>query len=170
MSTFPSRRQDVLLRPQVRVACDKEMTLPLLSYDAGHLTTVLQSLKATAVQTCDSVRGWERLAALNYGKVTVCRSAEGSPRPPCVPVRVDCGRYTLLWGPRPVVDDADSDSDDFEMEDYSKCPYTCAQNLLRENARHEVEADVVATPNADFEWWKAGGSLGNPIRDSRWRE
>ena len=111
-------------------------------------------MRAAAVQSCDSVRGFERLCALSYGKIRTCRSVGGcGDAPPCTPVRVDCGRYTLLWGARPVVEGEEDEGG--EVEDYSASPFQAAWALLRENARHQVEEDTAATPNSDFKWRKA---------------
>ena len=126
-----------------------EICLPLLSFDGKRTQTVLEKLTATAVELCVSVRGAARLMAMHYGMVRVCCGV-GTPSP-CVPVRVDCGRYTLLW--RGVGDEILDDTE------YTPCPQASVSALLRENAEREIESAGASTPLDEFEWWKGGAMM-----------
>ena len=118
-----------------------EICLPLLSFDGKRTQTVLEKLTATAVELCVSVRGAARLMAMHYGMVRVCCGV-GTPSP-CVPVRVDCGRYTLLW--RGVGDEILDDTE------YTPCPQASVSALLRENAEREIESAGASTPLDELE-------------------
>ena len=121
--------------------------LPLRRFSGNQLRTVRQEIEGATVQTCVALRGFERLAVLKYGQVTLCR-AGGSPL--CEPIRVHRdGQHTLIYGTA-----VDSNEDD---EEYTASPLSSVKSLLCEHADHEIELANAGTPQqADFEWWKGG--------------
>ena len=100
-------QHDVLLRPASLMECPGELELPLLSFDGSQMCATKQPLTGSALQACTVVRGFERLVALHYGKILVCRGGRGSS--PCTPLKVRAGRYLLLWGGRAVGQEGDDD-------------------------------------------------------------
>ena len=141
---------DVLLRPETSVGDPKkDICLPLKAFDGNRMMTIEQKVSATALQTCRSLQGFERLCAMHYGKLLVCHgAAKNAPR--CSPVRVEAGKYTVLWNARGVFSQETEDSDD--DDDYSASPQASVQRLLREHADHEMHASS-GTPQDEFEWW-----------------
>ena len=140
---------DVLLRPGSLLEGPGELEVPLLSFDGSQMCATKQPLTGSALQCCTAIRGFERLVALKYGKILVCRGGTGSS--PCAPVKVRAGRYLLLWGGRAAGQEAVGDGDDGEC---SASPQAAVHALLRENAKHEIGSRSV--PQAEFEWWVGG--------------
>ena len=146
---------DVLLRPESTVGDPgKDIHVPLKAYDGNRLTTIHQKVAVTAIQTCQPLRGFDRLCAMHYGKLLVCHGT-GKASPRCTPVRIEAGKYTVLWNARGVFTPEQGDDDD---DDYSVSPQASVQRLLREHADHELEASA-GTPQDEFEWWTGMRSL-----------
>ena len=140
-------QHDVLLRPGSLLECPGELELPLLSFDGNQMCAAKQPLTGSALQACAAVRGFERLVALKYGKILVCRGGRGSS--PCTPVKVRAGRYLLLWGGRAAGQEGDDD-------ECSASPQAAVHALLRENAKHQIDSRSDETPQSEFEWWVGG--------------
>ena len=105
-------------------------------------------LKATAIQTCTAVRGFERMVVLNYARHVRLVSVSAEKRNTAVPLHIGDGKYTLIWDASAYEDNAEA----MDMESYSCTPEDSAMALL------ELHADRETTRNdqSEFEWYEGG--------------
>ena len=148
-------RYDVLLRPGAMVEnSEKEVVLPF----TDGISTQRQNIQVAAIQSCECIRGFQRLIVKHYGKLLICPGV-GMNSPRCTPFRIQAGKYTVLWNARGVfTPDCGEDSD----EDYSACPHASVQKLLRDHAMHLVEANEGTRQDA-FEWWTGCSDFSKKI-------
>ena len=131
-----------------------ETEVPLMAFDGNKMVKLRQKIHVTAVQSCQSVRGFERLAVMAYGKLLVQVGA-GRDTPGCIVLRIEAGKYTLLWNAKGVFSAIEqANDDDNDDEEYSASPQASVQRLLRDHAEHVVAASGDGIPECDFEWWK----------------
>ena len=136
-------------------ASNKDIDVPLMAFDGSKLATFRQKLQVCAAQTCQSVIGFERLVVMAYGKLLLSHVGAGKDSPGCTLLRIEAGKYTLLWNAMGVFSaNGETNDDGDDDEEYSASPQASVQRLLRDHSEHVMTTSSEANPECDFEWWK----------------
>lgn len=144
------QKHDLLLRAQPPQIMGKELSL-----------TKGQDTDIKAIQKCSAVRGFERLAVFKLcANIRETLPAHPSPHKAdknlgeCLPLFMDDGIITLLWG----MDQAESDDD----EQYTSTPLSSARALIEKRFKQQQEQ------KDELDWWEGGAMkrVGQPVTKS----
>ena len=144
----------------------KNLPMTISKFNGKSFDRIEEDIKASATQPGVCIKGFRRAVAMKHARmemvdsdVWVAQPSKGRQTAPCVPLRGEDGKFTIMWLDTEEAGEA-------TVEGYSSSPMECVHRLL--DAHCDYFMSKSDSPE-ELEWWNGGAMQKlskEPLRQS----